>query len=166
MVSVHSVDEFAIGVPDLAEAERFYDAFGLRVRHEGDALGLYTQGHPHRWGRVYGGLPRKKLLWLTFGAYEQDVPDLRRQLASVGASEASAPSGADPGGLWTRTPDGIPVQIRPLAKCSPSAPAPREFELATGEGHPLVGRSPARSKVTKVHPLYLSHLLLFTPDVD
>ncbi|SOE06286.1 catechol 2,3-dioxygenase [Variovorax sp. YR752] len=166
MASIHSVDEFAIGVPDLMDAERFYDAFGLQVRREGDALGLYTVGHPHRWGRVYGGLPCKKLMWLTLGAYEEELAEIRRQVKSVGASESVPPPQADAGGFWIRSPDGVPMQVRPAQKCSPSSPAPREFTPATGMGHALVGRSPARSKVQKVNPLYLSHLLLFTADVD
>lgn len=164
--AVHSIDEFSIGVPDLEEASRFYESFGLDVRREGDALGLYTVNHPHRWARVFGGVPRKKLLWLSMGANEDDLATLSRQLVQIGAREASPAAGANEGGVWVLSPDGLPVQVRPAAKCSPSQPAPREFTPATGPGNPVVGRSPARSKVRKVHPLYLSHILLFTRDVD
>lgn len=164
--AVHSVDEFSVGVPDLDEAARFYESFGLDVRREGDALGLYTMHHPHRWARLFGGAPRKKLLWLSMGANADDLAALRRQLARTGARETPPPAGASTDGIWTLSPDGLPVQVRPAAKCSPSQPAPREYTAATGPGNPANGRAPARSKVCKVHPLYLSHILLFTGDVD
>jgi len=164
--AIHSVDEFALGVPDLAQAEHFFSAFGLDVRREGRALGLYTFGHPHRWGRVLGGYPRKKLLWLSFGAYAPDMPVLAQQLQAAGARPTAAPPGADGDGLWVLSPDGTPVQVRVADKCSPSSPGPREFAPPTGPGHPAVGRAPARSQAGKVRPLYLSHILLFTADVD
>src|SRR5213595_3286694 len=160
MASVHSVEEFVIGVPNLADAERFFGAFGLQVRHEGDALGLYTVGHPHRWGRVFGNTPRKKLLWLTFGAYEGDLAALEKQLEQAGAVPIAPPEDADPAGLWMRSHEGVCIQVRSAAKVSPSRPAPRELAAEAT----LTGRAPARSKVARVHPLYLSHILLFTSD--
>ena len=49
VTAVHSLDHFVFSVPDLDEAARFYDDFGLDVRHSGDKLHLHTAGHPHRW---------------------------------------------------------------------------------------------------------------------
>ena len=43
-LGVHSVDHFNFVVPDLKAAQKFYTDFGLDVREEGNALGLYT--HP------------------------------------------------------------------------------------------------------------------------
>jgi hypothetical protein len=51
-LGVHSLDRFVFSVPDVAEAARFYGAFGLAARSEGDRLDLYTDGHPHCWARV------------------------------------------------------------------------------------------------------------------
>ena len=163
LLAVHSVDEFAIGVPDLAVARHFYESFGLDVRNEGGGLGLYTQGHPHRWARVLGGQPRKKLLWLSFGASEGDLPRFADKFKTAGLAVVAPPPGGDPGGLWVTSPDGVAVQVRAAVKCSPSKPAPREFSPPTGNG---TGRAPSRSGVKAVQPLYLSHILLFTPDVD
>ena len=167
--AVHSVEEFVIGVPDLDVARHFYESFGLDVRGEEGGLALYTNGHPHRWARVLGGFAHEKLLWLSFGAYEDDLATLRHQLVNVGALDGVPPNGASPEGIWVRSPDGVPIQVRVAPKCSPSAPGPREHAPATGPGRPAVGRAPARSKVGKVgkvHPLYLSHVLLFASDVD
>ena len=171
--AIHSVDEFVIGVPDLNEARHFFSHFGLEVREEGQALGLYTRGHPHRWARVLGGHARKKLLWLTLGAYAQDLDALKLQLQAIGSPEVTAPAraagddgNAAPAGFWIQSPDGYPVQIRVADKCSPSAPAAPAPFRPTGAGQPAVGRAPARSQVQQVHPLYLSHILLFSPDVD
>ena len=62
--SVHSLDAFVFTVPDLDEAARFYDAFGLEPKREGDRLDLYTAGHPHAWGSLYQAPGVKKLQYL------------------------------------------------------------------------------------------------------
>src|SRR5579875_1268225 len=71
-LGVHSVDIFNVAVPDLTVAQDFYRAFGLDVREEGNALALYTDGHAHCWGRFTEG-PAKKLRFLSFGAFEDDM---------------------------------------------------------------------------------------------
>ena len=70
-LGVHSVDTFNLIVPDLAQAQSFYRAFGLDVREEGNSLGLFTHGHDHRWGRISEG-PAKRLNYISFGAYAED----------------------------------------------------------------------------------------------
>ena len=68
-LGVHSLDRFHFAVPDAEAARKFYTSFGLDVREEGNALHIYTYGHPHRWGSVVEG-PRKKLQYISFGAFE------------------------------------------------------------------------------------------------
>ena len=51
--AIHSLDRFVFTVPDLAEARRFYDAFGLDARLVEGRLDLYTFGHSHRWGSIF-----------------------------------------------------------------------------------------------------------------
>ncbi len=159
--AVHSVDEFVFSVPDLAAARHFYTSFGLDVRDEDGALALYTHGHPHRWARVQAGAA-KKLLWVSYGIHAGDLPRFERHLAESGARRTTAPAGADAGGLWLQGPDGLPVQLRVAEKCSPSGPAPRELVPECRN----VGRSPGRSTLKTVQPLYLSHILMFSADVD
>ncbi|MGA1554299.1 MAG: hypothetical protein ACO35I_09815, partial [Burkholderiaceae bacterium] len=40
VLAAHSVDEYVISVPDLAEARTFYTTFGLNVVDEGEGLAL------------------------------------------------------------------------------------------------------------------------------
>ena len=161
LLAVHSVDEFVFSVPDLVQARHFYTAFGLDVRDEGGALALYTHGHPHRWARVLPG-NRKRILWLSLGIRAEDAQRFERHLAERQVSRIAAPAGAEADGLWITGPDDLPVQLRVAAKVSPSLPAPRELVPECRNA----GRSPARSKAPPVQPLYLSHILLFSADVD
>jgi catechol 2,3-dioxygenase-like lactoylglutathione lyase family enzyme len=160
-VAVHSIDEFVFSVPDLEQARHFYSSFGLDVRDEAGALALYTQGHPHRWARVLWG-STKRLLWVSLGIYERDVQPFERHLAERDVARSAPPAGADPSGLWLRGPDGVSLQLRVAEKSSPSAPGPCEHApVCRNEG-----RSLGRSKIKPVQPLYLSHILLFSEDVD
>lgn len=158
--AVHSVDEFVFSVPDIEEARHFYTNFGLDVRDEGVWLALYAHGHPQRWARIRQG-ERKRLLWISLGIHAADAERFAAHLDSQGVARIAAPQGADPAGLWIEAPDGLALQLRIAAKCSPSAPAPQESLQASGGA----GRAPARSQVRQVRPLYLSHILLFSADV-
>ena len=159
--AVHSIDEFAFSVPDLEEARRFYTCFGLDVRDEAGGLALYAHGHPHRWARVLAG-ERKRILWLSFGIRAADADGFAQRLQRQEVPRIQAPAGADTGGLWLDGPDGLAIQLRVATKCSPSQPGPREFPPASAGA----GRAPGRSRSQPVQPLYLSHVLLFSADVD
>ncbi len=160
-LAVHSVDEFVFGVPDLETARHFYTSFGLDVREEGAALALYTHGHPHRWARILQ-TPEKRLLWLSLGIHTADLPRFEQHLAARGIARVAAPPNADADGIWIEGPDALPLQLRVADKSSPSQPAPREYPA---ENHNC-GRSPSRSQAQTVRPLHLSHILLFSADVD
>ena len=160
-LAAHSVDEFVFSVPDLNPARHFYTAFGLDVREEDGSLGLYTFGHPHRWARVLPG-SSKRLLCLSLGIHAADESRFERHLDARGIAQIAAPAGAETGGIWLAGPDGLPVQLRVAKKVSPSQPAPRENTPEFRNA----GRSPSRSQAPVVHPLYLSHILLFSADVD
>ena len=161
ILAVHSVDEFVFSVPDLAQARHFYTSFGLDVRDVADGLALHTYGHSHRWACVVQGRA-KRLLRVTFGVRAEDLDRFDRHLTEQGATRIAAPEGADASGLWLRGPDGTPLQLRVSAKCSPSMPAPRESTPECGNQN----RAPSRGQIQPVRPLYLSHILLFTADVD
>lgn len=159
--AVHSIDEFVFCVPELAQAAHFYGHFGLDPRPDDGALSLYTFGHPHRWGRILAGA-RKKLLWLSFGIHASDENRFAAHLERIGVKRRAPPQGASNEGLWIEGPDGLPLQLRVAAKCSPQSAAPREFPPQCAS----TGRAPSRSGIQPVRPLYLSHILLFTADVD
>lgn len=160
VTAVHSVDEFTFSVPDLQTALHFYASFGLDVRREEGGLGLYTDGHPHRWGRVLEG-GGKKLLWITLGIYAGDAELLMRRCAANGIRTIERPHALAPEGIWLAAPDGVAVCLRVANKTSPSVKAPREFAPEVSEA----GRAPCRSAIAQVRPTHLSHILLFTPDV-
>jgi catechol 2,3-dioxygenase-like lactoylglutathione lyase family enzyme len=159
-LGVHSLDRFVFSVPDVAEAARFYGAFGLAARSEGDRLDLYTDGHPHCWARVYGNGQPKRLQYLSFAAYEEDFDALAKRFRAHGPAEPHPLS--DGSGVWTRDADGTPVQlvagpkVSPAAKTRPAAANP----IAAGKG-----AAPNRKTASPVRPRHLSHVLLFTPDV-
>lgn len=161
VLAVHSVDEFVFSVPALEEARHFYISFGLDARDEGDALALYTHGHPHRWARVVAGA-RKRLLWVSLGIHDADAPRFAQRLAERGITRIAPPAGADAEGLWIEGPDGLALQLKVARKSSPSQPAPREFAPACANQ----GRAPSRSTAQATRPLYLSHILLFSADVE
>lgn len=161
LLAVHSVDEFVFSVPDPEAARHFYTSFGLDVRDETGSLALYTHGHPHRWARVLPGAT-KRLLWLSLGIHARDAQRFEHRLVEHAIGRIDPPAGADASGIWIEGPDGLALQLRVAEKSSPSQPAPREFTPESRN----VGRSPSRSKAQTVRPLYLSHILLFSADVD
>ena len=159
--AIHSIHEFVFSVSDLPEAERFYRAFGLDVRREQRGLGLYTFGNAHRWGTVVEG-ERKQLQWVSLGIFEHDYTAFEVRLDAYGVKRIAAPAGAGAEGLWIEGPDGVSIQLVVAEKCSPSRKSARSYppELADH------GRAPCRSQVETVRPGHLSHILLFTRDVD
>jgi catechol 2,3-dioxygenase-like lactoylglutathione lyase family enzyme len=159
ILAVHSVHEFVFCVPDLVEAEHFYSSFGLNVRIENGGRAIYTEGGNHRWATILQG-PIKRLLWVTFGIYPDDRRSFEEHLNALSIKRIDAPPGAPTSGIWLAGPDGLPLQLIEAEKCSPSKPAPREFTPECANS----GRAPSRQAVKKIHPLYLSHILMFTAD--
>lgn len=159
--AVHSVDEFVFTVPDLDAARQFYTAFGLEVRGEGTALALYTAHHPHRWGRIFRG-PTKRLLWLTLGIHATDEVRFAEKLKHLNIDTIAPPAGARSEGIWIKGPDDLPIQLKSAPKSSPSIKSLRVFPPEVSER----GRSPCRRMVAPVRPNHLSHILLFSDDVD
>lgn len=79
---VHSLDHFALAVPDAAEAQRFYSSFGLDAREEGGGVGLYAADSAHRWGMITEG-ERKRLQYRSFAAWEADFTAIRDRLQAL-----------------------------------------------------------------------------------
>jgi catechol 2,3-dioxygenase-like lactoylglutathione lyase family enzyme len=159
-LGVHSIDHFALQVPDLAEARAFYEAFGLDVRDDGAGLALYTRGHPQCWGRVRVG-SMKQLQYISFGIYAEDEAELAAKVAASGTERRAAPAGVTFDGLWIDGFDGMPINVRVAAKCSPDAKT--KFEThSTAAGH---SGAVFNSAAPKVHPRNMSHFAIYTTDV-
>ena len=156
---VHSIDHFALEVPDLNAAEAFFDAFGLRVKSGNGGLDLHASASDHRWGRLIPGR-HKRLGYLAFNCYAGDFESIREQVKAAGATDHPHPAGSTEG-LWCRDPDGNLLQVRTGPKTSPDAKTPPvTLQGAAGE-RGVQGRS----GYGKVHPRRLSHVLMFSPDV-
>ena len=159
-LGVHSLDHFNFTVPDVEEACTFYSSFGLELKSQSGELNIYTLGHPHRWGSVVEG-PRKKLQFVSFGAFEDDLPRFRQRLEAMRIVRIDPPPGAQSNGLWFHDPDGTPIEIRVAEKSSPDAKS--AFDAVSSA--PGVAGAPACSTKHFVRPRRLAHILVFTRDV-
>jgi len=161
-LGAHSIDHFAIEVPDLEEARRFYTLFGLEVRDENGGLGLYTKGHPHCWGVITKGGETKRLAYLSFGIFEDEMEAMSLHLDEAGAKRIAAPIGVSgSNGIWIEGFDGLPINIRVADKSSPNE---KSLFETTSVGPGLPG-TVANSKAPKVFPRRLSHFAIYTTDV-
>jgi catechol 2,3-dioxygenase-like lactoylglutathione lyase family enzyme len=160
--AVHSVERVVFSVPEIAPAEQFYTAFGLDVRRDSHRLDLYTHGHAHCWMSVLANGQPKALQYISFGIFAADEAAFRDRIATLGIGCAPHALGAA-NGLWLKTPDGVCLQLVIADKVSPA----RKTQAAPrpAEARPRAA-SPMRSQAAKVRPRCLSHVLLFTPDVQ
>ena len=86
VLGVHSIDHFALAVPDLEDARRFYSLFGLDVRESDGGLHLFTQGNLHRWGVITQGAGAKQLRYLSFGVYADEMDAFAAHLDACGVA--------------------------------------------------------------------------------
>ncbi|OGA13859.1 MAG: metapyrocatechase [Betaproteobacteria bacterium RIFCSPLOWO2_02_FULL_63_19] len=157
---VHSIDHFALEIPDLAQGKFFFDSFGLRVEEKPEGLELYACDTPHRWGRLFKGA-HKRLAYLALNCYEQDLEPLREQVKTAGGRFATPHPLGTGEGFWLRDADDNLVQVRVGEKTMPDSKKPASFRNAAANERAVLGRS----SYGKIHPRRLSHVLMFTPDV-
>lgn len=159
-LGVHSLNHFNFMVPDLKKAETFYGNFGLDLKDENGSLALYTHGHSHKWGSVSEG-PRKKLTYISFGVFEDDMPKFRERLDRMRIDRLDPPKGFESNGLWFRDLDGTLLELRVAEKTSPDSKSQND----PYGGAPAQQNAPNRSKAPLVHPRRLAHILVFTRDI-
>jgi catechol 2,3-dioxygenase-like lactoylglutathione lyase family enzyme len=156
--AVHSLDHFAFEVPDLEQAERFYIDFGLNVRKAEARLDLYTFDHPHCWATITQG-DAKRLRYLSFGAYAQDMAEFAARLQRAGIERCASVSGE--GGLWLRSPDGLPIQIKAAEKSSPEA----KTKFGALSSPPGKAGAVRKALAPIVYPRRLCHIAVFTANI-
>jgi catechol 2,3-dioxygenase-like lactoylglutathione lyase family enzyme len=159
-VGVHSIDHFALAVPDLKQEETFLTAFGLRVESKEEQLLLRAAESEHIWSRVIIG-EHKKLVYVSMGCYESDLEALRQQVQEAGGSFSAPHPAGDGQGFWFRDPDQNLFQVKVAVKTQPDV----KSKMADLNIPSNVRGAPARSVVKKAKPTRLSHMALFTSNV-
>jgi catechol 2,3-dioxygenase len=160
-LGVHSLDRFHFAVPDLAVARHFYSEFGLDIKESGNLLTMNTYDHPHVWGTIAEG-PQKKLGYVSFGAFEDDIERFSVRLQEMGIKRFDPPPGIDSNGLWCRDHDGNLIEMKVAAKSSPDEKSRFSFRSAS----PGQRGAQFRSALPLTRPRRLSHVLLFTRNVS
>ena len=150
---VHSIDHYALSVPSVADARRFFTSFGLQVQAVADGLEL-SAADGHRWARILPG-SHKALAYLSFNCFDDDYDALRMQAESAGVPFEDG-NGI---GFWFRDCDGNLVQVKSGSKHMPDS------RPSTPRVEPSLRGAGTRDQVEQVKPRRLSHVLLFSPDV-
>ena len=143
---IHSIDHFALHVPDLVEGRRFFEAFGLRVAAEAGGLALRASAGDHCWGRLIAGTGRK-LAWLALSCHGEHRAALEACVRAHGPLAEPHPA-APQDGLWFHDPDGNLIRLAAGPKTTPSAPAGGAAGLPQGPG----GRRIANHSTTTAKP--------------
>lgn len=157
---IHSIDHFALVVPDLNEEERFLLAFGLNVERQAQRLALRASQNDHVWAYILPG-PRKQLAYVSLGCYAEDLETIRAQVQAAGGQFTDPHPNGSADGFWFRDPDGLLFQVHVAAKTMPDA----KSEMANMNVPSNVRGAPARSRAQTTRPTRLSHMALFTSDV-
>jgi catechol 2,3-dioxygenase-like lactoylglutathione lyase family enzyme len=161
VLAVHSVDHVAFAVPDLAQAKQFYEAFGLDVKSVPAGLEVHAAASPeHCWMKLSAG-PGKRLRYISFGIFADDLPRFREKLSRSGLLTAPPEDLQPSDSLWLRDPHGVAIELRVADKYTPNEKIITE-RRSTPAG---VVASYRRSKAAKVRPQRLSHVALFSPHV-
>jgi len=150
---VHSIDHYALFVPSLVDAQRFFTSFGLQVEVVADGLEL-SAADGHVWSRILPGR-HKALAYLSFNCFEHDFANLHMQAEAADVQFEEV----DGVGFWFRDPDGNLVQVKAGSKHMPDSrtTAPRIEQALRGVE--------TRNEVAQVRPRRLSHVLLFSSHV-
>ncbi len=159
---IHSIDHFALEVPSLPQAQDFFGRFGLEVSSPGAGqLELRTFGNPHVWGCIREG-ESKRLAYLSLHCYANEYEPLVAQIHALGGQPAAAYPTADAEGFWFFDTDGNLLRLKVGDKTTPSALMPQPGKAQRAGRRGVAGRRAART----VHPRRLSHVLLFTSDIN
>src|SRR5439155_17179628 len=158
---IHSIDHFALEVPSLAEADRFFSSFGLRVNSFESRLELRTFDDPHTWARIHVGA-RRRMAYLSLGCYAEEFEGLSEQVQATGAPAAKGVPYVDGHGLWFFDPDGNLLQLKAGPKTTASAVPLRDAVVRRAGQRGVLPRRQANA----VNPRRLSHVVMYSSDVE
>lgn len=161
-MSVQGMSGFALEVPDVAQAVRFYEDAGLEVSASGILTRLRCPGQDRDAITLVQG-PRKRLHHVALRAGNLD--ELARRVPLSGGRAVAAPAPFDNDGLWIEDPHGMLLHLveQPLEI---SLPAQECFSINQPGNIGRINRAAIKpvSQSTPGTPLRLGHVLVFTPN--
>ena len=116
---------------------------------------------PHRWGSVVEG-PKKKLQFISFAAFEDDLPRFRERLDALRIERIDPPPGVESNGHL------VPRSRTARRSRSASPRNPRRTRSRRPRTSPARPASPARRACSTkpfVRPRRMAHMLVFTRDI-
>jgi catechol 2,3-dioxygenase-like lactoylglutathione lyase family enzyme len=160
---IHSIDHFALEVPSLEEARDFFTAFGLRVHRAGatDHLELRAGVGEHVWARIFRG-PRRRLAYLSLNCFSEELDGVAAQVVQAGCARAPGGRYADATGIWLHDDSGNLVQVKAGPRLTARGPVQQLRMPRFAGARGAAGRTLQHA----VRPRRLSHVLMFTPDLD
>ncbi len=104
----------------------------------------------------------KALHHLSFGCYAEDLPRLKARIEGAGVKLIDPPPGFESNGFWFRNPENVLIEVKVGPKVSPTGKSDSTWTPAPA------GKAGAaiRANWPPVRPRRLSHVLIFTADVD
>lgn len=157
---IHSINHFALAVPDISTVKHFTENFGLLLTHQGHYWAL-SASDSLEWARLTEG-QCKQTLYVSLNCYEQDFAGLQDQILENGGTVQSPCETGPQDGFWFNDPHGQLFHLQAGNKTMPDTKS-QPVVVPSESG---VANAPTRKTVTRVKPLRLAHLLLFTPCVD
>ncbi len=160
--AVHSLDRVVFTVPDLQKAVDYFLVFGLDVKQRKTQVDLHTLNHTHCWASIHQGGDKKKLQYMVFAAYPEDMKAIVERIAKSSYSHGTPhPLGSNEG-FWVVHPEGFYIQVIEAKKSSPQEKSAPSITPRAPVGK---GNAPTRSSIKQVRPRRLSHALLFSDKV-
>jgi catechol 2,3-dioxygenase-like lactoylglutathione lyase family enzyme len=160
---VHSIFQFGLAVPDLAEQHRFLTAFGIKPTRLDDRIEVRAGDSDHVWATITKSeTDKKKLQFVSLGCYEEDFETIKKQIDAAGGRPSNGHPAGPAGGYWFRDPFGLLVQILAAKKTAPDT----KSRMADMNVPANTRGAPARSAARTVSATRLSHMALFIPNLD
>ncbi len=161
---VKGLSGFGLEVPDAAEAERFYTAFGLDGAMRGDVLALSSpgRGHDEALIRARAGA-EKRLHHVSFFIRPADLDPFADHLRQAGMDvRDTSPDGWQREGLWFQDPWGTWIN---LTTATPRLRPPgRQLPSNQYGGSDRIDMHLWRELKKSPAPRRLGHMLMFTGD--
>ena len=154
---------FGLEVPDLDEAEKYYTAFGLVLRHKGECLAFACPGRDQDEVVIAKGV-KKRLHHVAFSINPNQVEGFKTALRDRNIRfREQPPRGGYSEGLWFLDPWGTWLNLVPRL---PAPPRDVQRDFASNEfgEKKRISIAGFRRLDTSGLPRKLGHIVMFTPD--